>query len=124
MVSGGFDGVDRLKSVEALYSNGNSLCSLPDFPSGRYWHTLDGFTACGGVEHKNLIDNCITLSNGQWKESHQLLRRRHGHLSWKTGDELILVGGYAEGIYTNTEILRSDTSTTTEGFTLRYETEY
>ena len=98
------------------------MCTLPDFPSRRYGHTLDGFTSCGGRD-SNDIDNCITLFNGLWTESHQLLHSRYSHLSWKIGDELILMGGDAQGTYTSTEILRSDSSTTTEGFTLKYKTE-
>ena len=74
------------------------------------------------VSISNVIRNCITLSNGQWKESHQLLHNRAWHVSWKIGEELILLGGFGGTSFKTTEILRSDSSTTSEGFKLKYST--
>ena len=123
LVSGGFNS-DAWKSVEVLYTNGTSYCTLPDIPGDRYGHTQDGLTACGG-DDAGMEDNCVTLSNGQWTQSHTLLYDRRDHTSWALGDgRVVLMGGFYSGSETTTEIISSDSATTTEGFTLKYETRY
>ena len=40
---------DNVRSVEALLSNGSSLCSLPDLPAIHWDHTQSGLVTCGGI---------------------------------------------------------------------------
>ena len=119
MVSGG--GISAYNSVEVLFANGTSYCTLPDVSKYRYYHTQDGLTACGG--DGNIRDNCVTLTDGQWTQSHTLLHDRHYHTSWSLGDErVMLMGGYYSG--NTTEIVSPGSSSTSEGFTLKYNTRY
>ena len=119
MVSGGY--YDRgLTSVEALFSNGTNYCGLPDLPVTRWYHSQDGLLACGGAGDRNDGDSCVTLSDGQWTQTHTLLHIREDHTSWALGDgRVMLMGGHYSG--TLTEIITPE-STSTEGFTLKYDT--
>ena len=121
LVSGDFYS-DSDISVEVLYANGTSYCTLPDLPANRYQHSQDGFLICGGGD-PDTLNNCLTLVNGTWTQSHSLLHARQDHTSWVLGDgRVMLMGG--DFSLTTTEIITPGTSTTTEGFTLKYKTEY
>ena len=119
LVSGGYNG-DRLASVEALHPNGSHICNLPDLPTGRAGHTLDGLTSCGGYDGRRYIDTCVTLSSGQWTQSHQMIHARPGHTSWSTDNQVYLIGGI--GSSETSEILTPGSDTTTKGFKLEYKT--
>ena len=55
-------------SSELVDTNGTNICSLPDLPSGRYDHTQDGLTLCGGY-HGLGGSSCQTFSTGSWIKS-------------------------------------------------------
>ena len=106
------------RSVEVLYSNGTSYCSLPDLPEDRYHHSQAGLTACGG---SGTEDNCVTLTSGQWTQSHTLLHNRAYHSSWALGDgRVVLIGG--SNSPATTEIMSPGSSSSIEGFSLKHDT--
>ena len=110
------------KTVEVLFTNGTSYCTLPDVSEFRYFHTQDGLTACGGPNF-DTQDNCVTLTDGQWTLSHTLLHARYQHTSWALGDgRVVLMGGFFSD--NTTEIFSPGSSSTTEGFTLKYNRRY
>ena len=85
---------------------------------------MDGFTICGGKAPWSWTE-CSTLSGGQWTESHQLINRRFAHTSWSVNNQIYLIGG--TGTYnvvsrTTSEIVSPSSSSTTEGFELKYNT--
>ena len=55
------DGGENKRSVEALWSNGSSLCSLPDLPDDHYVHTQSGLVTCGGYSREGGETSCYTL---------------------------------------------------------------
>ena len=119
---------DALRSVEALSPDGTNLCSMPDLPDGRKVHSQDGLTVCGDGFDVFSVDsdngnNCVNLTDGQWTQSHTLLHGRRSHSSWALGDgRVVLMGGWYSR--NTTEIISPGSSTTTEGFTLKYDTWY
>ena len=105
-------------SVELLFPNGTSLCSLPSLPNTRYGHTQSGLVTCGGGGWSSR--DCITFSGGQWNTSHSLLYERTYHTSWSsTQHGTILIGGMNSDSRTTTEIL-TETGESQESFTLKY----
>ena len=61
----------------------------------------------------------------QWTLSHQLLHNRSSHTSWSVDGQVYIVGGGYDSDPTSrltTEILTPESSTTLEGFQLKYET--
>ena len=120
LISGGYNG-GGLRSVEAFHPQRDlSLCSLPDMPRGRRWHTMSEWTVCGGYGGE---DTCITLSDtGNWITSHKLTVKRYNHVDWKVdANKSLLLGG--EGIRKTTEIITEGvTQAQTGPFTLKYDT--
>ena len=115
LVTGGGSG-DNERSVEALWSNGSSLCSLPDMPDVRYYHTQSGLVTCGGGSTST---SCYTFTNGVWTKSHTLRHERYHHSSWTSPMGIVLMGG--AGSDTTTELLTDD-GQSTEHFSLQYRT--
>ena len=124
--SGGynFNGNGRLWTAEALHANGSQICWLTYLPAGREDHTMDGFTTCGG-KGPDSWTKCYTLSGGQWTQSAQLMNRRFAHSSWSVNNQLYLLGGSGTNNVdsrTTSEIVTPGSSSTTEGFELKYNT--
>ena len=112
MVSGGKgDGTD-LASVELLYTNGSSLCSLPDLPKPRHEHTQNGPMMCGGANyHSDVKNTCVKFCGGFWNETHSSLQEdRSGHGSWASPGGLMLIGGH--GFKETSEVLSDDGQST------------
>ena len=75
---------------------------------------------------------CVKLSalDGRWVVSHNLQESRRYHCSWESPVGLVLMGGwydkYNDGSgnngFTTTELLSSSGSSSTDSFTLQYET--
>ena len=127
LVSGGDGtGVYQPASVEVLFPNGTSYCTLPDLPVYRYAHTQDGLTACGGDDGAESVtrDNCVTLRDGQWTQSHTLLQNRIYHTSWALGDGRVVLMGGTYSPNTTEIISPAGSPNITEGFTLKYDTWY
>jgi len=109
LVSGGHP---YSKSVEALMSDGKSLCEIEDLPVGRADHTMDLDIICGG---ENTLRNCTKFEDGKWKAySSTLNKNRVGHVSWKRPgqeNEIQLLGGTLENWqHDYTEIVSSENS--------------
>ena len=116
LVTGGYG--DNQRSVEALWSNGSSLCSLPDLPDIYYHHTQSGLVTCGGYMGDTLR-SCYTFTNGVWTKSHTLRHARYLHSSWTSPMGIVLMGGDLSR--TTTELL-TDAGQSTEYFSLQYST--
>ena len=84
---------DASKIAEIFFPDDGTSCLLPELPDDRYDHTQDGILLCGG---DNIAKKtCITLNttDGTWTTSHDLLKPRRYHSSWKVNDGVILMGG-------------------------------
>ena len=108
-------------SVELLSSNGTRLCSLPDLPESRYYHSQSGLITCGGgvAQTKN---SCVTFTGGRWKKTHTLGMRRHDHTAWASPRGVLIIGGGVEGSSLNTERL-TDNGGATPSFALKNKRE-
>ena len=120
---------DATTSVELLlmdHQNGQVIqnCSLPDMPEKRYEHTVDGNLVCGGYDGSydtaTILDTCISLSGGEWKETHKLTTERHGHSSWQVCDGVVLFGGGGAGSRDTAELVEAKTGKTRKLFDLEY----
>ena len=119
IVTGGRNGLQVLTTVEIVTEDGNS-CSLPDFPNpGRFGHTQSAFTSCGGSGETK---NCMTFTDGKWVTSHNLVTWRNYHTSWMSKYGIFLIGGNWPAS-TSAELLSAYSSSSTESFSLPYETE-
>ena len=74
MVTGGWGPDGPGKSVELLSVDGTNLCSLPDLPQKRYWHSQNGNLICGGG-HSSVRKTCVTFSGGVWNKGRVLLKK-------------------------------------------------
>ena len=116
------DGGGNERSVEALLSNGSSLCSLPDLPYDYYYHTQSGLVTCGGGSSTLTETSCYTFTSGVWTKSHTFRLERYGHSSWTSPMGIVLMGGWDSVSETTTELLTDD-GQSTEHFSLKYSTE-
>ena len=114
LVTGGRGDNDR--TVEALWSNGSSLCSLPDLPDDHRGHTQSGLVTCGGAY---TLTSCYTLTSGVWTKSHTLRHERYYHSSWISPMGIVLMGGIVSE--TTTELLTDD-GQSMDYFSLQYST--
>ena len=114
----GGDGTEE--SAEVILEDG-STCTMPDLPPpGRFGHSADGLTLCGGFgDDEDTPTTCSTFT-GQWDTSHHLGVPRFGHVSWDSPSGIIIIGG-GEADQT-TEILSRNSSTTNPAFHLPYTT--
>ena len=123
LITGGYgnNGGD-LQSVEIYNPVTNFICSLPQLPEARYWHTQDGGLACGGSS-SNTGTTCVKWSSesGTWTHSHTLSQSRKAHVSWATKDGVYLMGGSDSSSERTTELVKKDGSVE-NGFSLRFDT--
>ena len=119
----------RLQSVEIYNPVTNTICSLPELPEARYYHTQDGELACGGFgDSSNTFTpyTCVKWSSesGSWTQSHTLLQVRIWHVSWATEDGVYLMGGAplrsTQTSTRTTELVKEDGSVE-DGFGLIYD---
>ena len=110
VVGGGYDS----NSVEALHSDGTSMCKLPNLPGpGRWEHTMDGNMLCGGFEDA-ARNSCILYDSGSWQQfSWSLTENTFYHSSWKRPDGKIQLMEYS-----TTEVVSPEG--TEAGFNLKY----
>ena len=109
-------------SAEVLFTNGSSICELPQLSQSKSAHTQSGLTACGGYDSDN-HRNCIKFEDGLWTTlTDNLVEQRDGHSSWVTPDgDILLIGGQYSN--TTTEIVYQD-GTSIRSFDLKYDTRY
>ena len=120
LVSGGYNNGSSLSTVELVYTNGSRICSLPDLPYSRRYHSQTGVTACGGEGDSTTWTLCHTLSStGSWEVSHSLNQSRRRHSAWDSPQGIVLIGGIESR--TTTEILLEN-GDTAPGFNLDYDT--
>ena len=119
LITGGVgDGRTGLSSVEVFSPSGVPLpCTVPPLPAYRSSHTQDGEVACGGSGSSY---SCDSLTASGWTTSHQLVSPRHRHVSWRSPDGLLLMGG--EYSLQTTELLTDTSSSSSPSFDLEYDT--
>ena len=142
LISGGFNATQYWPVTDAGYGNGSydattsvelllmdpqngqviQSCSLPNMPENRYEHTVDGNLVCGGRSYDTAttLDTCISLSGGEWKETHKLTTKRHGHSSWQVSEGVVLFGGGEGGSRDTAELVEAKTGKTEKLFDLEY----
>ena len=106
-------------SAEVLFTNGSSICELPQLSQSKREHTQSGLTACGGSD--TIGRSCIKFEAGSWTTlTDNLVVERYFHSSWVTpdGDILLIGGGYSP---TTTEIVYQN-GTSIRSFDLKYDT--
>ena len=128
LISGGHDGPDSfLTSVNLLSSSCQRMGNVPALPEGRSGHTMNGNMVCGGSDQSGYLDNCLSLVEGQWRETHKLgAGGRGGHCSWGVRDGVVLIGGqYGHGSLATAEFVSGELYTkSTMLFTLKYNIRY
>ena len=73
LVTGGVPTNSVGTSVELLSSNGTRLCSLPNLPAPRHYHSQTALLSCGGGgSHSGERKSCVTFTGGHWKKTHTL----------------------------------------------------
>ena len=120
-MTGGLRGGDgTLTSSEVLFTNGSSICELPQMSQSRYDHTQSGLTACGGY-YSDTRRSCIKFEDGSWTTlTDNLVEQRFWHSSWITPDgDILLIGGDLSP--TTTEIVNQD-GISIRSFDLKYDT--
>jgi len=116
LVAGGWNGSNYLDVVEIINLESLSSCIVDVYlDQPRYAHTGDGDLVCGGANGDHNIGSCHNIVTGT---NISLIDERFLHLSWSTGQEILLLGG----AYTSrtTELITGDT--TQAGFDLKYDT--
>ena len=122
LITGGSPIATAGYSVEVYNPHSGSHCKLPDLPGDvRFYHSHCGHLLCGGYSSST---SCLLLNptTGQFTTTSVTLRQeRYGHLCWE-GDEgdVLLMGGEDSG--TTTELVSADGSTSSDSFTLEYDT--
>ena len=108
-------------SVELLSINGTRLCSLPDLPAERYYHSQSGLLTCGGGP-TDAKTSCVTFAGGSWKKSHTLGKPRHDHTAWALPNGVLLIGGprtTGDGLSATSTELLTDNGVSTPSFSLQ-----
>ena len=115
----GGSGTER--SAEVLYTNGTSICNLPQMSLSKFQHTQSGLTACGGDGSSGNGRSCIKFVDGSWKILiGDLIYPREDHSSWmKPNGDILLIGGLNHGADETTETVDQN-GTSTRSFDLRY----
>ena len=112
-------GNGALTSAEVLFTNGSSMCELPQMSQSKRVHSQSGLTACGGGGYGNEKRSCIKFVAGSWTTlNDNLLFERYDHSSWITLDgDILLIGGFHNA--TTTEIVYQN-GTSIRSFDLKY----
>ena len=126
VTGGGSDDGDGPQTAEVMLPTGHS-CSLPNLPSpGRWGHTQNGLTACGGGGWDGMDgtgDNCLTFTDREWEQSQVLTAQRQDHVSWQSPWGIFLLGGLSHSTQSS-ELLSNTTNISTAAFTLAYGLRY
>ena len=117
LITGGYPRDTVGHSVEVYNPHSGSHCRLPDSPQ----RVRFGSSDCG-----NLLctaKGCLLFNptTGQFTTTSVTLRQeREDHLCWNVGGEILLMGGNQSP--TTTELVSADGSTSSNSFTLKYDT--
>jgi len=113
-------GVGTETSAEVLFTNGSSICELPQMSQSKYDHSQSGLIACGGSYEIDTMRSCIKFEDGSWTTlTDNLVELRTRHSSWINPDgDILLIGG--SGSLTTTEIVYQD-GTSVRSFDLKYD---
>ena len=65
--------------------------------------------------------SCITISEGDWIQSHTLLSPRFGHVSFPLNDGIVLMGGWDANSRLTSEIVKFN-GKVEKSFSLKYGT--
>ena len=117
-MTGGY-GTDT--SAEVLFTNGSSICELPQMSQSKYDHSQSGLIAFGGSYEIDTMRSCIKFEDGSWTTlTDNLVELRTRHSSWinPDGDILLIGGAYSKN---TTEIVYQN-GTSIRSFDLKYET--
>ena len=99
-----------------------STCELPSLPGIRGSHSMVTNTACGGFTGQEGLDTCISLTEGQWTQTHTLPSPRYAHSTWKIPDGVVLLGG---SVGPQADLVKPIANSSTEMiFTLKYRSMY
>ena len=125
IITGGFPEKIVGNSVEVYNPHSGSHCKLPDLPDKRFIHSHCGHLLCGGwYSSSSTWQTCLLFNptTGQFTTTSVTLRqKREDHLCWGGEDgDVLLMGGYYSR--TTTEIVSADGSTSSDSFTLKYNT--
>ena len=114
-------GNGALTSAEVLFTNGSSICELPQMSQSKYDHSQSGLIACGGSYEIDTMRSCIKFEDGSWTTlTDNLVEQRFWHSSWITPDgDILLIGGDLSP--TTTEIVNQD-GISIRSFDLKYDT--
>merc|ERR1719342_980004 len=109
-----------MTSAEVLFTNGSSMCELPQMSQSKRYHTQSGLTACGG-DYSGTERSCIKFEDGSWTTlTDNLVEKREYHSSWVSPDgDILVIGG--SGSFTTTEIVYQN-GTSIRSFDLKYDT--
>ena len=69
-------GSNSSQSVEVFVPSTGQQCQLPSLPAGRYDHSMEARTVCGGYYSYDTLTSCFTLTDGSWERSTTLLEFR------------------------------------------------
>ena len=140
LISGGYEAET---SVELFVPSTGQSCSLPNLPSKRSGHSMNGFYICGGNEDYDspcLVSNswfgetwrtenenctspgtvCVHFSSGQWQLAPQsFVKPRTGHMSWQTEKGLVLISG--DYSYFTSEIIPTEEGHEEAGLSFKVE---
>ena len=107
---------EHWQSVELYDSKQNKQCKINKLFRVNAFHTMNGFTHCGGgfdSYRKEMSKTCRTLSgkspHWHWKTvTNTLILERTQHCSWQVHDGIILMGGNTPETETTTEMAKYD----------------
>ena len=98
IISGGAPALTVGSSVELFLPFSGRHCQLPALPEARVAHSMVDSTLCGGYDQWR---SCVSLEEGQWlNTTSSLLYDRYYHVSWLSGQGLVLAGGLGSGAHT------------------------
>ena len=115
-------GVGTETSAEVLFTNGSSICELPQMSQSKYDHSQSGLIACGGSYEIDTMRSCIKFEDGSWTTlTDNLVEERYSHSSWINPDgDILLIGGDLS--LSTTEIVYQN-GTSFRSFDLKYDAE-
>ena len=76
IISGGYPDWSVGQFVEVYVPSTGQHCQLPDLPAGRYDHTMEKMTVCGGWGSMDTRTSCLTLTDAGWEVTTTLLEER------------------------------------------------